>query len=456
MGLLICAHLGCSTEEEYPYRPITLVCPWSVGGGTDRVSRQMAFFLEHELGVPVNVINATGGRGVTGHSRGLQARPDGYTIAMMTVELNMLHHQDLTTITWQDAEPLMSINEDAAAIFVQNTAYWTNANELLEHIRQHPGELTASGTAIGGIWHLALAGWLQSAGVNPNDIKWIPMNGAAPSLQELASGGIHIVCCSLPEADILTKSGQVRCLGVMAEEKVPGYEDVSTLKVQGLDWVMVGWRGLAVPKGTPPERVEKLVGVIERIVTGNIRVENKSFPDFMAAEGFNNKWRRPNEFRDFLAENDEKFGKLLNSDAFANISTGTIGPMLFPRLLFGLMGIFLAALGIRSVLSRNTNGIVWLKQSLKHDSLEPTKRHSEPTNGILNAILVVGTVVVYPFLAETVGFVLLVGVLLLVLLLRLGSRFTTSVVVTVLFTPAVYHIFVHLLRVPLPRGFLGW
>ena len=121
------------------------------------------------------------------------------------------------------------------------------------------------------------------------------MNGSAPSLQELASGGIDIVCCSLPEAEILTQSGQIRCLGVMAEEKVPGYEDVTTLKVQGLDWVMVGWRGLAVPKGTPPERVEKLVRVIKSIVTGEVRVENKSFPDFMAAEGFNNKWRSPSD-----------------------------------------------------------------------------------------------------------------------------------------------------------------
>jgi putative tricarboxylic transport membrane protein len=242
----------------------------------------------------------------------------------------------------------------------------------------------------------------------------------------------------------------------MAEETVPGYEDVTTLKVQGLEWVMVGWRGLAVPKGTPPERVEKLVRVIKSIVTGEVRVDNKSFPDFMALEGFNNKWRSPNEFQVFLAENDEKFGKLLNSDAFADISTGTIGPMLYPRLLFGLMAFFLVALGFRLVLTRNTNGFEWLKQSLKHEPLEMEKQHSEPPNGFLNATLVLGTLVAYPLLAETVGFVLLVGSLLLILLLRLGSRISTSVVVVVLFTPVVYHIFVHLLRVPLPRGFLGW
>ncbi|MGH7128461.1 MAG: tripartite tricarboxylate transporter substrate-binding protein, partial [Planctomycetaceae bacterium] len=126
---------GCADRGDYPNRPITLVVPWAVGGGTDRVSRQMAVHLEQELGVPVNVVNATGGRGVTGHSRGLRARPDGYTLAMMTVELNMLHHQDLTRINWRDSRPLMSVNEDAAALFVRSDAPWSTLQELEEEIR---------------------------------------------------------------------------------------------------------------------------------------------------------------------------------------------------------------------------------------------------------------------------------------------------------------------------------
>lgn len=104
--LLIALFSGCSRSDEYPNRPITLVCPWSVGGGTDLCSRQMAYYLKEELGVPVNVINATGGRGVTGHSRSLKARPDGYTIGTITLELNMLHWQGLTNLTYKDAELL--------------------------------------------------------------------------------------------------------------------------------------------------------------------------------------------------------------------------------------------------------------------------------------------------------------------------------------------------------------
>ena len=122
--------IGCGAEDSYPGRPITLVCPRAAGGGTDRVSRQIAVHLENDLGVPVNVINATGGRGVTGYSRGLHARPNGYTMILSTVELNMMHWIGLTGLTYRDGIPLMSLNEDSAAIVVRTDAPWQTLEEL--------------------------------------------------------------------------------------------------------------------------------------------------------------------------------------------------------------------------------------------------------------------------------------------------------------------------------------
>jgi len=74
LACLMTQAIGCTRSTDFPSRPITIICPWSAGGGTDRVARQMAAELEAELAVPVNVINATGGGGVTGHTRGAQAR----------------------------------------------------------------------------------------------------------------------------------------------------------------------------------------------------------------------------------------------------------------------------------------------------------------------------------------------------------------------------------------------
>src|SRR5688572_1367222 len=184
LAVLISCAVGCRDNEQYPNRPLTLVCPWSVGGGTNLVSREIAGLLEAELQVPVNVINATGGSGVTGHTRGALAKPDGYTLTMITVELNMLHWRGLTNISYRDFDPLVLLNRDDAALFVRADSLVTSLAELQEAIRDRPRGLKASGTAQGGIWHVAVAGWLQAVGMKPDDCVWVSINGAGPSLQE--------------------------------------------------------------------------------------------------------------------------------------------------------------------------------------------------------------------------------------------------------------------------------
>jgi hypothetical protein len=94
--------------------------------------------LEAELKIPVNVINATGGSGVTGHTRGALAKPDGYTLMMITVELNMLHWRGLTNISYQDFEPLVLLNRDDAALFVRADSPVKSLAELQDAIRARP------------------------------------------------------------------------------------------------------------------------------------------------------------------------------------------------------------------------------------------------------------------------------------------------------------------------------
>ncbi len=154
-----------------------LICPWSAGGGTDQTSRQVATLLEQQLGVPVNVVNSTGGAGVTGHTRGALARPDGYTITMVTVEINMLHWRGLTNISYRDFDPVGMLNRDATAVFVRQDAPWNTLGELEKHIRDNPGQVKASGTARGS-WHLGFAGWLDREGIDPGSAIWVSINGA--------------------------------------------------------------------------------------------------------------------------------------------------------------------------------------------------------------------------------------------------------------------------------------
>lgn len=440
IGLSVC--VGCGKPDTYPSRPITLVCPWAAGGGTDRVSRQMAMLLEQELGEPVNVINATGGKGVTGHNRGLNARPDGYTLTMMTFELNTMHWTGLTDLTYQDCIPLVSVNEDYAALLVRADASWQTLEELESDVRKTPKKLTASGTAIGGAWHLALAGWLVAADFDADDIVWIPSQGANPSLQQLVSGGVDMVCCSLPEARTLVEAGQVRALGLMAPERANGFEDVKTFREQGRDWTLGGWRGLAVPKNTPPEVVDRLVEVIQRIVSQD--AQNGNFAEFMQTQKFDNTWRGPEEFVDFLASTDEKLGLLLKSDAMRSVSQDRFSPMAYPYALIGLIGITMAGLCIAGMRLHAANEIQ-----------KPDDISGGSGDGFVNFALIITAVVAYALLAEAVGFVVIASAILLMMLIKLGTRVLPSVLIVIAFVPTLYFMFAYVLRVPLPRGWLG-
>ncbi len=421
---------GCRDEGEYPNRPITLVCPWSAGGGTDRVSREVAALLEDELKIPVNVINATGGSGVTGHTRGALAKPDGYTLMMITVELNMLHHRGLTNISYRDFDPLILVNRDASALFVRSDAPWQTLADLEREIRAKPRGLKASGTAQGGIWHVAVAGWLDHMGMKADDVIWVSINGAGPSLQELISGGVDFICCSLPEADTLMESGDIRSLGVMAPERVPGYVDVPTFREQGVDWSMGGWRGLALPNGVPEDRKQILLSALERVIARD------EYLKFMTTSGFDARGDGPEEFSAALATHDEEFRAILTSEAYESVRRARYGPMVFPAAIGGFL------LAVATVLCVRRNG-------------EATGEiDSEGT--IVGVGLAVAWVLLFVAVMEWLGFVLTAFALLLLLMKYLGARLWTATIISAVAAATTYQLFAVHLRVSLPWGLLGW
>ena len=433
MGLLLLPCLpGCGGEERYPDRPIMLICPWSAGGGTDTVSRKVAALLEQDLGVPVNVINATGGSGVTGHTRGALAPPDGHTLAMITVELNMLHWRGLTNIGPDDFRPVMLLNRDAAALFVRDEAPWQSLAELKDAVASNPRSLKASGTAQGGIWHVSVAGWLDAEGLRADDILWIPINGAGPSLDALMSGGVDLVCCSLPEAASLMEAGRVRCLGVMADERIGDFPGVPTFREQGTEWAMGGWRGLALPLGVPEDRAEALVAAVDRVI------HSENFLAFMNSTGYNVSPAPPAEFGAIMDEFDRQMGAILTGEAFQSVRRTSYGPRIFPTVVLVLMALSLAILLARGGLRRAADAPVIDRK------------------GLARMGLVVGFVAAYLALAGVVGYIVTATILLLGMMLGLRVRWPVALLTSAILVPMTYQVFAVHLRVPLPWGWLGW
>lgn len=433
---------GCGRDAAYPNRPITLVCPWGIGGGTDQVSRQVAIHLEQELGQPVNVINRTGGQGVNGHIRGLKADPDGYTLAMITVELNMFHWNRLADLTYRDALPLISVNEDAAAIFVHADSPWHSLDDLAQRIRESPdNQVRFSGTSAGGIWHLAAVGWLQTMGLPADSIAWVASQGAGPALQDMLPDSV--VCCSLPEARIPLRDGRVRCLGVMADERLAApFDQVPTLKEQGYAWSLYGWRGFAFPHGTPGPVVERMTAALEKVARGQTEVSGKTFPDFMRDSGFNLTIRTSEAFGEFLAAQDRQLGAAIEQGQFDKVARGAISPMLFPYILFGLLGASLL-------------GMLWKTFSEEQLEAQPIDQQDVSPN-LFYFMLVPAVVTAYGVSAPTAGFLLVASSLLVFMLFCYGTRLWVSAAIALVSTAALYQVFAHGLRVSLPRGWYGW
>ena len=134
-------------QGAWPNRPVTIICPWGAGGGTDATARIVAAVLEKELKQPFNVVNRTGGSGVVGHSAIATAAPDGYTLGIITVEISMMHWQGLTEFKPDSYAPLALMNEDPPGIQVNASSPYKTVKELADAIKAAPpGKLKASGT----------------------------------------------------------------------------------------------------------------------------------------------------------------------------------------------------------------------------------------------------------------------------------------------------------------------
>jgi tripartite-type tricarboxylate transporter receptor subunit TctC len=296
------------SNAAYPDKPITLIVPWAAGGGTDATARAVATGLEKELGQPVHVLNKTGASGVIGHLAIAEAAPDGYTIGMITVELNMMHWQGLTEMDYKSFTPLALINTDPAGLQVRSDAPYKSIAELIDTIKTSPGKLKASGSGQGGIWHLALAGMLQAQKLDLNAVQWIPNNGSAPAYEQLGTGSLDIVCSSMPEGYAMITSGKVKSLVVMGPERIAAYPDTPTLKEStGLDWQTMTWRGIAGPKGLPADRIIKLEKALQNVYG------SKEFKGFMSQRGYGMEWADSQGFYNMMAKRDEALGKILSA-----------------------------------------------------------------------------------------------------------------------------------------------
>ncbi|MBL6080714.1 tripartite tricarboxylate transporter substrate binding protein [Belnapia sp. T18] len=314
-ALPLLAAPGLARADAWPARPVTFIVPWAAGGGADTVTRIFVQGLERELNQPVNVVNRTGGNGVTGHAAIANAAADGYTIGTGTSEFANFRALGLAEFGPENLDLLSRLATIPAGVTVRAEAPWRDFAGFASALKDgRRGSITGSGVGAGGSWHLAAAGMARKLGLEADRIRWIPSTGGAPALQDLVAGGIGVFTGSPVEAQSLAAAGRVRILAVMGEQRMTILPDVPTLKEGGLDWAYANWFALVAPRGIPAPVRTTLLAAAER---AHARPEVR---EMMQGRGIVPVWDGPEAFTRFAGQFAETSAVLLRELGLARAS----------------------------------------------------------------------------------------------------------------------------------------
>ncbi|ANN79062.1 Bug family tripartite tricarboxylate transporter substrate binding protein [Bordetella flabilis] len=293
--------------ESYPSRPISLIVPFSPGGGTDISARLLAAALSQQLGASVVVDNRPGAGGQIAADLVARANPDGYTLlfansGMLAINpwLYKLHSDPA-----QAFAPVSMFSDLPFALVVPPTLPAKTVAELVALANSQPGAHTYASSGTGGAPHLAGEIFQQATGVQ---LVHVPYKGGGPAMTDLMAGRVDMLFASVLETIPYVNAGKLRALAVTGPTRSPVMPDVPTLDEAGVHNAQTGsWTAVLAPAGTPPAIVEKLSLAI-RAVADMPDVKEKLVSQGAVAHG-----STPQELAQIAARERARYGQIIQS-----------------------------------------------------------------------------------------------------------------------------------------------
>jgi len=288
-----------------PSRSITLVVPFAAGGGVDTVARILAERLTEKLHQSVVVENRPGGGGMIGIDYVARAAPDGHTLLLMDIAAVLIKwlHKSTPFDVVKDFVPIAKVADADMVLFANAALPANNVKELVAYDRSNPNRLLVGIPGVGTPHHLAAAMFNSAAKLN---IMAVPYRGAAPALNDLVGGQIPTMWATPIAVMPFVKSGKVKALGVAALARDPQLPDVATFAESGLPSVAVDvWFGVAAPKGTSSDTIERVSGAIREIA------RLADVQQRMASLGFNLDYADSKAFGALIARDHVAYGKVI-------------------------------------------------------------------------------------------------------------------------------------------------
>ncbi len=248
-------------DAAYPSKPLTLVVPFSPGGGVDVMARLLADRLRVSLGQTVIVENKAGGSGMIGTVSVVRAPADGYTLLMATAgETAINPHVYKAKMQYapeKDLAPITLVVKVPNAVVVNPKLPIKSIADLLAYAKANPGKLSYGTSGIGNPQHLAGELLEQLSGM---PLTHVPYRGASNQLTDTAGGSIDMTFVSLGGARPFIKDGRVRAIAITSPARSALAPELPAIaETQGLEkYSLDNWFGLFAPAATPPAIVQKL------------------------------------------------------------------------------------------------------------------------------------------------------------------------------------------------------
>ncbi len=288
-----------TTISKYPEKPITIIVPFSAGGGLDLVARSLEKTSAQHLGQPLIVVNKPGGAGTIGWNELAGAAPDGYTIGITGIEVLLQPLYSEMKYNYPTAlDPLAQVSAYPMVMVVQANQPWQNVDDLVRYAKQHPGQLKFGNSGVGSIAHVYSELFAHTAGIT---LEPVPFRGGAETLAALLGGHIQAFFTNPAIIKEHLKAGTIRVLAVTSEQRLadPEFTDVPTFKEQGLDIVFSYWIGVAAPKEMSVEVKAKLANGLKAIISEpefKKNLENIGLPvDYLNPLESQAKWMSDNQ-----------------------------------------------------------------------------------------------------------------------------------------------------------------
>jgi tripartite-type tricarboxylate transporter receptor subunit TctC len=288
-------------QGAYPSRPVRIVVAYPPGGAVDTIAREVAQNLSEQMGQQFVVENKPGASGTIGAREVASAEPDGYSLLAIDNSYAMLPYV-FAELPWDHANDLVPITVSAFSpimVVVGEGSQFADLSGLLDHARRNPEKLTYGTGGKGSATHFAAEAFQQAAGVK---LYHVPYKGAGDAVVGVISGQVDLITASPPSVMGNIRGGQMRALAISGTERVPALPHVPTFAEAGLPrYSVLNWSGLAAPKGTPPEIIEKLqAGVAKALTEPDVK-------EFLASQGAEPSGMAPAAFGQLMREETDRW-----------------------------------------------------------------------------------------------------------------------------------------------------